>query len=410
MPIRRGLFVAAVCAALVACGGETASVDDAADAGAGVEGGGPGEGSGDAAVDAAPRSSGPPFAEVEAALADYRGVAVVASEVVEDGVTTYEFDPASGPLCLRGAPYRFAVRGGTAEHDDLLIFLQGGGACWSALCLALETARSGIPGRMEIVDPELVSNPVRDWDVAFLPYCDGSFFSGDAAYDDDGDGALDRHHRGLRNLVAALEVTRARFPTPGRVVLAGSSGGGFGTITAAPIVRILYPDAELFVFNDAGVGIAKSETPAFVSELVDEFGGRRLVPPSCAGCLDSGHLTGLIEWTLERDPRLKVAAFSAYGDFIIANLFLRVGAEVFERDLRAETGRLHARFPDRYMPFLVEGTLHTTLIGAGAGFPDGLDGVVSFGGMDRTAVDGLTIAEWFTWMLDGDARWGPVLE
>ncbi len=123
----------------------------------------------------------PPFQEVfDAGITQYLGLAAPTTETEADGVVTYEWDPADGPMCLRGGPYRMAVRD-SAASDDLLIFPGGGGACWSDFCFAFEAAGSGIPP-MQALDPDKKTNPFRDFDVAFLHYCDGSPFAGEAAW------------------------------------------------------------------------------------------------------------------------------------------------------------------------------------------------------------------------------------
>src|SRR5512139_565749 len=183
------------------------------------------------------------------------------------GVTTYTFDTEDGPMCLRGDPFRASVRPG--ESRDLLIFLQGGGACWSEFCLAVTKAPYGVPSS-DLLDPLSPDNPLTDWDVVYLPYCDGSLFSGDSELDDDMDGTLDRFHHGLQNLSAALTMGYAHFPSPNRIVLAGSSGGGYGTILASYLVRYVYPDVPIYVFNDSGEGLGKDGDPTFLDTLITE--------------------------------------------------------------------------------------------------------------------------------------------
>ena len=363
-----------------------------------------------------------PFQEVvDLGVARHFGVArPISSEETEPGVVTHTFDQADGPACLRGGPYRMAVRDRGSE--DLFVFLQGGGTCWSDFCLAINEAPPGIP-RIDILDPDRPTNPLAGTSTAYLPYCDGSLFAGDAEHDDDGDGRIDRWHRGLSNLSAALDVIHGQFPSPRRVILAGSSAGGYGTITATLLLRTKYPGVPLLVFADGGVGIAKANDPAFVGKLVDEFGVRSWLPPSCVGCLDGGHITRLVDWELERDPQLEVAVFSSYEDAAYADIFLGIGAAEFRRSLLAETGRIHAAFPDRYRRFLVDGAMHTTLLGSVTGLTgDGLGSIeippealpklagLVIGGMDTTAIGDLTVAGWFGAMLRGDPLWADRLQ
>ena len=128
----------------------------------------------------------PPFQElIDMGLADYLGQAVVDEVTVEDGVTTTKFTVESGPICLRGAPYSMSTHSGPS--DELLIFLGGEGPVGQIFCAAFDKAPPGIPNG-EVLNPELEANPFRTFDMAFLPYCDGSLFAGDATHDDDDDG------------------------------------------------------------------------------------------------------------------------------------------------------------------------------------------------------------------------------
>ena len=55
-----------------------------------------------------------------------------------------------GPVCLRGGPWSVDTREGAS--NELVIFLEGGGACWPAFCAAFEEVRpTTISG---ILDPE----------------------------------------------------------------------------------------------------------------------------------------------------------------------------------------------------------------------------------------------------------------
>lgn len=333
------------------------------------------------------------------------------AQAEDAGITTYTWDGADGPTCLRGTPYQAAWRPGDGEN--LHIFLQGGGACWSDFCFAIEEASPGIPD-LDVLDPSL--SPVGGWDTMYLPYCDASLFAGDIEVDEDDDGEVDRVHRGLANLSAALDVAHDNAPAPRRVMLAGSSGGGYGTILATALVRKHWPDAEVLIMNDAGVGIAAPGDPSFPEGLVSEWGAEALVPASCEDCFGDGHMTGLVDWQLSRDSTLRVGAYSATQDGVIGGIFLGLAPDAFEAALRAETDELHRRYPNRYMPFISEGDQHTVLLGDLSGFidipedmEDSITGFITLGGMETTAVGDVTFIDWFGWMVSGDERWGAVV-
>ena len=295
-------------------------------------------------------------------LVQYLNVAQPISITETKGSDVYEFDPADGPLCLRGAPFRTSIRRNDTS-EDLLIFLQGGGACWSDFCLATKTAPPGVPPKGEVLDPTLERNPMRDWNVLYLPYCDGSLFIGDNDIDEDGDGSPDRFHRGLQNTSAALSVGHREFPSPNRIVLAGSSGGGYGTILASFLVRYVWPDTPIYIINDSGLGIGKEGDPSFVDQLISEFGAEKFRPTDCPDCFTDGHIIRLVDYLLSRDPNTKVAVFSAWYDSILADTFIQIGREAFAESTDAKSTEIHEAHPDQYRRFIIDDYSHTGILG-----------------------------------------------
>jgi len=380
----------------------------------------------------AAKASGP-FEELhDQGLDRYIGVDEAVQASKEASVTTWTWpvkpDGAS-PGCLHGDPYRMATRvsDDPTGKDNLVVFLQGGGACWSDFCLAFDKAPAGVPA-LDLFDTTNAKNPVATWNLAYLPYCDASFFLGDARHDDDNDGTLDRDHRGLRNLSAALTVIKKQFPSPKRILLAGSSGGGYGLIMGMPLARMVWPNADILVMNDSGVGVAKPGDQWFVSQLLKEFGADVFIPKSCQDCTTNGHLTQVIAWTLRKDPTIRMAAFSTTRDFVIGSLFMQLESEVFEAALRSETKTLQDEFPGRYAAFLSDGQSHTVLLGDIAGFmakddeeeaepppgdkkPAGLDlsALAAFlGEWDVVNVDGVTFLDWFGAFINDTPAWSPL--
>jgi len=314
-----------------------------------------------------------------------------------------------GPLCLRGTEYTVDTREGNS--DELVIFLQGGGACWEDFCAAFEEADSLPPSG--ILNPGLAGNPVADWNVLYLPYCDGSLFAGDvdrilpaSLLAEGGPAESMGYQRGLQNLSAALDVGLAEFPNPSRVLLTGISGGAFGTIAALPLVRFYYPETEILVFNDSGVGVAKDGDPGFVNEtLLAGWNATSLVPDSCPECTSNGHVTPLIEWQLAEDDNFRMSALSFSADFVISITFLMVPPPDFTSWLLAETERTTGLFQDRYKRFIPSGTAHTTLLRetseGGGGLPTGaLD----------TEIAGVSVLDWLTAMINGTEVWDDLVD
>lgn len=345
--------------------------------------------------------------------------AKVESQSTDGNVTSYTFDPHSGPVCLQGAPYTVSVR--DTDSEGLFIFLQGGGACWSQFCLATTAAPPGIP-QADILDPTNTYNPLASWSVVYLPYCDGSLFAGDSDWVSPTYGAL--HQHGLQNLSAALDIAVQRFPNPKRIVLAGSSGGGYGTILATTLVRIRYPDRPILVFDDSGVGLGKPDDPAFIDQILTEFNASALIPKSCTDCTAMGHITPLVGWELAHDPQLEVSVFSSYQDYVISQIYLQIAPTLFQSTLLAQSGTLNQSYPTRYKRFFIDGSIHTTLLGSDPtgllgsdltavllppGFVSELGGI-QLGSLNTTIVGGVSISTWFQAMIDGTSAWDDRLD
>ena len=161
----------------------------------------------------------------------------VATSDVGDGWTKHTFDPdgGNGPICIAGTPFSAFSREG--DPKKLLIFEQGGGACWQDFyfCNILSEDQEPPAPPVGIWDFSNPDNPFADYSVLYMPYCDGSVFSGDNDVVDANFpfGAV-RFHRGMRNQSAAMDVARTLFPKAKEITVSGSSAGGVGADGFAP--------------------------------------------------------------------------------------------------------------------------------------------------------------------------------
>lgn len=285
----------------------------------------------------------------------------VDEEAGRNGETFYHFDTmdGDGPICLWGEPYSASVLDRGSEN--LIIYLQGGGACWTGLCAANEEAVPDIT-TFGILDGDGSKNVVGDWNIVYAPYCDGSVFSGDNDIQiEDEDGTRTRYHRGLRNLSAAVDLARDHFPNPKKILLTGSSAGGYGTILGTAVVRLQYPNTRLYVINDAGPGLQNLEQPAAMNTRREEWAYEQFIPASCANCAD-GQLSTMVAWGLRNDSSLKVGLFSSYEDAVIGFSFLQLPGPEFKAILVEETGKINQEFPDRFKRFFIDGSQHTGMV------------------------------------------------
>ena len=301
-------------------------------------------------------------------------------------VVNHTFGEGDGPLCISGGEYTMSTL--DAGSEDLVIFLQGGGACWSDFCAATSVAAPGIPP-IGIMDTTRENNPVKDWNQVYLPYCDGGLHASDKDSDSDGDEVNDRFQRGLHNLSAALDVAVNTFPTPRRILLTGSSGGGLGTTYALPLVRYLYPDVPIELVNDSGVGISRPDDPDFLRLLVEDWNLSAFIPESCVNCIaDDGHLTDYHIWQMDEDDNFRRGMLSYSRDTTFADFFLQIGKDAFEVALFQEMQQLEDAYPERQHSWIPAGDKHTFLMAE----------------PDKTA-GGVPVMDWIAAMLDGSNDW-----
>jgi hypothetical protein len=328
-----------------------------------------------------------PFAELYTqGITRYLGVYTPMLSQLDGDVVNHYFGADDGPLCGEGAAYSMATRDRGSE--DLMIFLEGGGVCWSDVCFYVSEAAPGIP-RNGLLDPARDNNPVKDWSQVYVSNCDGSMLAGDRDIDTDGDGRNDRFQRGLRNLSAALDVAVRTFPTPRRILLAGQSAGGFGTIFALPLVRYLYPDIPIQVLDDSGVGVLRPGQPELLRQIVSEWNIGAFIPASCPQCIPAdGHLTDYLIWQMDQDPMVRRGLLSYSRDTNLSDLFLKIGGVAFEQALRQEMQQQEQAHPDRTRYWIAAGNGHTFVELA----------------PDKTA-GGVPLMDWIGFMLEDSDQW-----
>lgn len=315
---------------------------------------------------------------------------------------TYLPNPVEGPMCIAGSPYSVFTK--IKNPKKLLIFLQGGGACWQDFynCNVLVETPTQEPPPPPVglwaedsFSPIIgeVDNPLDDWSVVYMPYCDGSVFSGDNAVPDAAwqafiEGALGlppgagppvRFHRGLQNMTAGIDVAKSMFPNARKIMVAGSSAGGVGAAGFAPfLARMAFGDkSKLAVFNDAGpVAINLLDVANILARANDWLFGQ-FYPASCTDCdAFTGQGTEIIKWRLDNDSTIRESFYSTDGDSV-NRFFLSVPTQALYRALIvSEHAKLNAAHPTRYKRFIRSGsTTHTALqtdlyyIGTANGLP-----------------------------------------
>ena len=338
----------------------------------------------------------------DAGVDKYLGISV--STTSEHGVwTEHAFDPLytpdatypsgvrpDGPACIAGTEYSVFTRQG--DPKKLLIFLQGGGACWQGFyncnVLADEQAppeQGPFPG---VFDPTAADNPFADYSVVYMPYCDGSTFGGDNDVNDPawqayiekelklppGFGPPTRFHRGLRNASAGMDVAGEMFPDAKQITVMGHSAGGVGAAAFAPfLARFVFgnENTKLTVYNDAGPIAVNLGTPPTTTSPPDipwlsvyarqnDWQFQQFYPQSCVDdglCNAFGQQTGIIHWRLANDRSIREGFYETDSD--LTNRFFAQGdgsimnPEAYRDLILTEHGALNEAYPKRYKRFIV---------------------------------------------------------
>src|ERR1700752_3258497 len=160
-----------------------------------------------------------------------------------------------GTSCSDKSPYAFYVHPG--DRRQVLIYFQGGGACWSGqTCdpkqnLYRPSLAEFDPTRGQgIFDFENAENPFRNYLVVFVPYCTGDVHLGNRQANYlSGQPAL--QHKGFVNAMSAVRWVFDQVANPQRVFVAGGSAGAMASPFYAGRVADHYRRASVVQFGDS---------------------------------------------------------------------------------------------------------------------------------------------------------------
>jgi Pectinacetylesterase len=241
--------------------------------------------------------------------------------------------------CANGTPTGFGLNPNAAS-DELVVYFQSGGACWNLATCGIGTSaniRTGYQGAdfdkdgardWSIFSRTEPRNPFRNMNLVYVPYCTADVHAGNKITDY---GLVQINHHGARNVEALLLRLKATYPNLRRLIVAGTSAGGFGAQLNFPRFAAAFPNAKLDVVVDS----AQMLTPQ--GSLAQEFAGNWgvTVPSDCTGCLQN--YPSYVSYLLQKNPRSNFALFASMRDAVLTP-FLGFGINV--QAFRDETATL----------------------------------------------------------------------
>ncbi|MDB4984958.1 MAG: uncharacterized protein JWN04_136 [Myxococcaceae bacterium] len=205
--------------------------------------------------DAAVRDSSAADARiVDASASDASAPPVVLGKPFTAPDKTWTWIDFPDSFCRDGSTAGIAVSLNSAS-DDLMIYLEGGGACFDSLsCLANPTtAPHGGPSANDgVFDRSNALNPVRDMNFVYVPYCSGDVHAGTNPSSMVPGVAGTQKFVGRLNIEAFLKRVVPTFPNAKKVVLTGISAGGFGAAASAVPVQRAFPNIKIALIDDSG--------------------------------------------------------------------------------------------------------------------------------------------------------------
>jgi hypothetical protein len=310
---------------------------------------------------------------------------------------TWTWVPLPGTTCGDGSTAGIGVNLATAS-PDLLVYMEGGGACWDAsTCFVLNAAvQIAAPYTATQFQKDLTTldaaglfsrtnaaSPFATASFAYVPYCTGDVHAGTTVQTYVVNGQSKTvHHTGGLNAQVIVDALHATLPNVSRVWLTGSSAGGYG----ATLNRHRYADA----WPAAAIEVLQDSAP-----FVDVMGGRYPLwqqawgipyPPGCAACSTS--FPAVIDAITTAYPSTRIGLLTYDEDATVKAFFAYPGSLIPAIDSLLANQYAHATTH----AFVLAGASHTML------------------GSYRTlaAPDGTTLQSWVAQWATGDPAWQTV--
>ena len=238
--------------------------------------------------------------------------------------------PRDDTFCRDGSTTGVGVRL-LPGADAVMIYLQGGGACYDASSCA-QNANAPIAGEnfsrtkfeawvrtlgnQGVFNTNNPANPVARWNHVYIPYCSGDLHGGLRESAAIAGVSGKQKFVGYRNVGRILEFIAPYFENASDVALAGASAGGFGVLINYPQVVEAFGGRSVAALVDSAPIIPESaiKTSCFQRKLRTTFNLQ--LPAGCPQCADPsrGGFLNLYDYLSSTYPQGRYAFASADAD------------------------------------------------------------------------------------------------
>lgn len=324
------------------------------------------------------------------------------SDPVDDGtfdeaeanIGQWTFIEVEGAQCRDGSDTGFGIRLQEGA-DDLMIYLEGGGACFnSATC-------AGNPSSFDEVDfgtrvPALSSgvfstgsdNPVGDWNMVYVPYCTGDVHGGSNPDTNvlQAPGVGPQQFVGHLNIERYLDLLAPYLNDTDQVLLTGASAGGFGSLVNFPAVADAFDDSDLTLLDDSGpIFFADDVFSPAIGGLFSLQYNLPATLPEATALFQTDGLQGIYDFLDDEYPDATFGLASHLEDGTIRFFFGQPDGQISGDEFAAGLRDVRDRLPDSWGTYFATGADHTFL-----GVPSRYTG----------ASAGVTFDDWLADLLD----------
>ncbi len=308
-----------------------------------------------------------------------------------------------GMRCADGSPgHMYLTRRSNA--DNLLVYLDGGGACWSKQTCDLGYALRLTAGALHSPDWETgpgvyngrdASNPFsKEFSILNIPYCSGDAHAGSRAIKYA--AGYQVLHQGFRNTSLALEAARQYFPDPKKAVLMGCSAGGIGVLFHQRRFEAAYPNAKKYVIDDAGTPFSPPHVSSYYYDAIRETWGADKTAGSDSHGAPVRDFRSLLLENIRRFPSTRFAFVSSYLDVVMGFFARNLGSSMWPGVIRG------------ILVELADDPGFRKSEAARVYYRPGFVHCLTNRNLQTVESDGVRLGDWLSSMVYDDPTWGDV--